>query len=648
NNNNNNNYNNNNYNNKKEKLVKAKYDILFAKSILQKEISTIEKHEYISQLYNDILEGINYFNKLKVRQAYHSIRDVFMKKYCKENNVKKFIENVFVSEILYRYKIIKKVEIIFNLEINETSNDFVNYSIISKRVYKNFVFDYVIDLVDVNGKLCFMKYLYWLSEQNKRNSLECNSKRYSIEFKSNNSFFVDTLSDEKNSERYMSMSSSSSRRKSNCSSCDNGNANGSDNGNDNNSDSNREALNESENKKILNQKKKKKRKEKKKKKNNHILKKESKKKNTSEKCIANKYIDFGHFHLAYEDEDNEVFYFVTKKEFNVFKKIISKNAVEKKIRNDKENPQKGGKRAAREQEFDEEKKDQGDYSNKMNKNGNQNRDPDNSKDGNQDGSRDGGQNDDKNTFVHYDTKASPKVAIPENNDVIGGNEEKSDINTVIYFYINLLIPSNFIYVIATLIESEFFKSWIPFYSFPFKFGISECKTLKERGIVDKIVFTKIAMPWIVRDRYLLMDVWICEDFQFSKGIFLYASNFPKSSENTKNFIFETDSCMEIDMTVHAFISPKNFEETFVKCYVEISPNTNLNEIFISFLTKVFIKSCISHFAKACKNFEFNEEFNNELRKNHLFYDQLRKAAKESRVCTATRETKLKKRKETFQ
>lgn len=209
--------------------------------------------------------------------------------------------------------------------------------------------------------------------------------------------------------------------------------------------------------------------------------------------------------------------------------------------------------------------------------------------------------------------------------------ERSDLNTFIYFYVNLLIPSNFVYVVAAMIESTLFKLWIPFYSFPFKFGISECKTLKQRGMLDKIVYTKIAMPWIIKDRFLLMDVWICEDFKFSKGIFLYASNFPKNSENMTNLVLDTDSCMEIDMAIHAFIAPRTFDQTVVKCYVEISPNINLNEFFISFLTKVFIKSCISHFVNACRNFQSNEEYNSELRKSGLFYDRLRKAAEECKI-----------------
>ncbi|EUT86458.1 hypothetical protein PFAG_02327 [Plasmodium falciparum Santa Lucia] len=128
-----------------------------------------------------------------------------------------------------------------------------------------------------------------------------------------------------------------------------------------------------------------------------------------------------------------------------------------------------------------------------------------------------------------------------------------------------------------------------------------------------------------------MDVWICEDFEYSRGIFLYATNFPRNTEINNNVNFDTDNCIEIDMSIHAFICPKSFDKTNVKCYVEISPNMNFNEFFISFITKVFIKSCITHFIKVCKEFEINEDYNKELQKNIFFYDKLRKAAKEYKI-----------------
>ncbi|ETW36866.1 hypothetical protein PFTANZ_02448 [Plasmodium falciparum Tanzania (2000708)] len=93
-----------------------------------------------------------------------------------------------------------------------------------------------------------------------------------------------------------------------------------------------------------------------------------------------------------------------------------------------------------------------------------------------------------------------------------------------------------------------------------------------------------------------------------------------------NVNFDTDNCIEIDMSIHAFICPKSFDKTNVKCYVEISPNMNFNEFFISFIT-----NCITHFIKVCKEFEINEDYNKELQKNIFFYDKLRKAAKEYKI-----------------
>ncbi|GAW80155.1 hypothetical protein, conserved [Plasmodium gonderi] len=584
-----------------------KYDILFTKHKLLTYIESLKKHVHVSELYNDILGSINYFNKLKVREAYHSLRDIYIKKYAnsKDAKIKKFHENVFVSEIFYRYKIMKKIEHIFNIYVKDTWDDFLNYSVISKRVYRNFIFDYLIDLDDVNGTMPFSKYTNPLSG-NSNEFLSSFTSQISEEYRNDNSDVEEYVSDEK-------CSSYCSKEKVEAS-----------------------GETEQEDELKINHDGVKGKKLKKKK---NTQKRENKRKHTETKRITNKYIDYGHFHLAYDDEDdNEVYYFVTKKEFNLFKQICSRKfgdeqllSMEEKEIDDmfaKHEVEDNSDQFQTAEEDDEEKFEEM-YEEKREM----------TRDMKCKAKREAKKRYTRNKKCKDKSKKSlskSNLTYGDANEVyigLGRNEEKekSDMNTVIYFYVNLLIPSNFIYVIAAMIESTLFKSWIPFYSFPFKFGISECKTVKERGIIDKIVYTRIAMPWIIKDRFLLMDIWICEDFKFSKGIFLYASNFPKSSENMKNLVLDTDGCMEIDMTIHAFISPKSIEQTFVKCYVEISPNINLSEIFISFLTKVFIKSCISHFVNACKNFQFNEEYANELHKSDLFYDRLRKAAEECNI-----------------
>ncbi|SBT33725.1 conserved Plasmodium protein, unknown function [Plasmodium ovale wallikeri] len=554
-------------NNRKENIESDdKHDVLFAQNKLLKDISTIEKHNYISQLYNDILDGINHFNRLKVRQAYHCIRKTFLKKYCSDQMRRKnFLENTFVSEILYRYKIIKKIEVLFNLDVNESQDDMMKYSIILKRVYRNFLFDYIIDLVDVNGKMCLEKYINWLrgGTGEDANRSDHTKGGYSEFVKSHTTVAAYNPDNNEILRKHTLVCDQSMREKE-------GYAESEEEG---------EGVLERKNKKLVIRKKK------------HIMNKESKRKGIYDNFIPNKYIDFRHFHLAYQEEGSEVFYFVAKKELNPFKRgnNNSSSAIWRGLRSEE----------ATEAEESSEGVDETD-------NGNT-------------GERSVGmRSKTKVKKVGTNKYAHNNMRAISGNDISDGKEEKNDISTVIYFYVNLLVPSNFIYVLATMTESTIF-------------GISECKTLKERGMIDKIVYTKIAMPWIIRDRYLLMDLWICEDFEYSKGIFLYASNFPKSSENSKDVPFGTDGCVEIDMTIHAFILPRNWSETVVKCYVEISPNANLNEMFITFLTKVFIKSCISHFAKACKNFEVNEEYKCEIKKNHVFYDHLRAAAEDSNI-----------------
>ncbi|SOV13964.1 conserved Plasmodium protein, unknown function [Plasmodium gaboni] len=561
-------------------IINKKKDILYVKNKLIKDISRIETNLFMSDFYNDICGCINNLNNMKIKKAFFILQDLFIKKYsCNKRKRKLFLRNIFISEILYRYKIIRKTEIIFNMNNETFCDNYMKYSVISKRLYKNYTFDYIIDLIDVNGKICFMKYISCL---NKINHYFKNIKLKSIDIL--NSSFL-----ENNFSSFESVHSMSSQEFSE---------------------------DEKEKKKYIYSKNNRKNKSKNKKK---IKKNKKTKKSHSicDKCISNVYIDFSHFNLAYEDEDNEVFYYVTKKEYTLLKRSSSSHSY-----------------YINKEEMKEEKKKKVVHVEDINiTHINIEHEPikvDHTKYYEEEQYKEINKNKNKKNLL-YTNKKSHSIEQNEHNMSLEKCDEKSDFNTVIYFYVNLLIPSNFIYIIASLIETTLFKSWIPFYSFPFKFGITDCKLLKERGLIDKMVYTKIAMPWIIRDRYLLMDVWICEDFEYSKGIFLYATNFPRNSEINNNVSFDTDNCIEIDMSIHAFICPKCSEQTYVKCYVEISPNMNFNEFFISFITKVFIKSCITHFIKVCKEFEINEEYNKELQKNIFFYDKLRKAAKENKI-----------------
>ncbi|KMZ81355.1 hypothetical protein PVIIG_02782 [Plasmodium vivax India VII] len=578
---------------KTKEKKKEKYDILFAKWRLASYIDPLQQHPHVSELYNDILGSINHLNRLNVREAYHHLRDVYVKKYAiqGEGKKKQFFQNRFVSEILYRYKMMNKIELIFNMHVKDTWDDFWNFSVILKKVYRNFIFDYLIDLVDVNGMLCFSRYMKSPSGSSDEGSASL-TVQTSEEFASDGEAVQAAEGVEdvggaaragKSHEKTLSEGSNGEEEYSRCEKrCSNSRG-------------------------------------------SRARRRESKRKGGAPRCIDNKYIDYGHFHLAYDDEeDNEVFYFVTKKEFNSFKRIYSRKLAEGLLNAEgQEEEDEGGTPPGEEASSDqfqtaEESEEDSEETREV------------KSEAKRRAKRQSTPKENMKKSANQSMRKREDANVESTHSRIE-ERERSDLNTFIYFYVNLLIPSNFVYVVAAMIESTLFRSWIPFYSFPFKFGISECKTLKQRGMLDKIVYTKIAMPWIIKDRFLLMDVWICEDFKFSKGIFLYASNFPKNSENMTNLVLDTDSCMEIDMAIHAFIAPRTFDQTVVKCYVEISPNINLNEFFISFLTKVFIKSCISHFVNACRNFQSNEEYNSELRKSGLFYDRLRKAAEECKI-----------------
>ncbi|KJP89419.1 hypothetical protein AK88_00862 [Plasmodium fragile] len=580
------------------------------------ENKPLQQHPYVSELYNDILESINHLNNLNVREAYHHLRDVYVKKYATEGELKKkkFFENLFVSEILYRYKMMNKIELIFNLNVKDTWDDCLNFSVISKKVYKNFIFDYLIDLVDVNGMLCFSKYTNWPSGISDDISSPL-MVQTSEEFLSDAEGAKDA--------RHAARAGRSLEK------CPANTLSGGSDGEDEEEEEEEEEKYTRCEKSFSNSRD-----------NRHesrrarrARKRKSKRKKAPAKCIENKYIDYGHFHLAYDDDDdNAVFYYVTRKEFNSFKRIYSRKLgvglLREEGQEEKHDEEDQGRTPSGEetssdqfQTAEESEEDSGKESDSRSEPSSQAR---------RRAKRQSASKEKMNKASHERMRKREDFNVESTHSRIE-ERERSDLNTFIYFYVNLLIPSNFVYVIATMIESNLFKSWIPFYSFPFKFGISDCKTLKQRGMLDKIVYTKIAMPWLIKDRFLLVDVWICEDFKFSKGLFLYASNFAKNSENMTNLVVDTDNCMEIDMAIHAFIAPRTFDETVVKCYIEISPNMNVNEFFISFLTKVFIKSCISHFVNACKSFQFNDVYNNEMRKSRLFYDRLRKAAEECKI-----------------
>ncbi|CAD2093168.1 conserved Plasmodium protein, unknown function [Plasmodium vinckei lentum] len=476
-----------------EEKINDEDNIDFDLNNLVKRIDSIKINDGMSEIYNDILEGINNFNLYKIRKSYYCIKNIFLKKYNNDKMIKTFMENELVGEILYRYKIIKKMGIIFNIIVEDPEGYALNYSVISKKKRKKFISDCMIDLIDINGKTHPQKSVIPVNEHidscsNNTNDENKNGANQRPIYEENN--FNDT-------KKY-------------------------------------------ENIALLCE---------------QLLSENSKKKEMTSieegKHIKNRYIDFSHFQLAYEDANNSLHYFITQHEFN---------DIEKK----------------------------------------------------------------PNSFkAHNNNNNSNRLITKDEN-------KQGSINTYMYFYLNLTIPSNFSYVVASITESGVFQLWFPFYTFPLRLGVSECKILKSRRFGDKIVYTRIATPWIMNDRYVLFDTWVCEDLEFSKGIYIYTSSVADNLENI-DLGDDIGKCDEVNITMYGLILPKTQEETEVKYYIEISPNMHASEFIISFLTKVFAKRCISQFFTACKNFETNEEYIDEMQKHSEFYDQLKKVVEECKI-----------------
>ncbi|KEG02974.1 hypothetical protein YYE_01905 [Plasmodium vinckei vinckei] len=407
---------------------------------LVKRIDSIKIDNGMSEIYNDILEGVNYFNLYKIRKSYYCIKNIFLKKYNNDKMIKAFMENECVSEILYRYKIIKKMGIIFNIIIEDPEGYPLNYSVLSKKRRKNFISDYMIDLLDINGKTHPQISLIPINEH----SDSC----------SNN-----TTDENKND-----------------ASCNN--------------------LNDTkhyENITLLFE---------------QLLCENSKKKEMTNieegKYIKNSYIDFNHFQLAYKENNNSIYYFITH---NKIYDIVNQAHLFKTDNNN-----------------------------------------------------------DSNSSITKD------------------ENKQGSTNTYMYFYLNLRVPSNFTYVLAAITESNVFRLWFPFYNFPIRLGVSECKLLKCRGYGDKIIYSRVATPWILSDRYIVFDTWICDDLEFSKGIYIYTTSV---SDNLENIDLGDDisKCLEVNITMYGMILPKSQDETDVKYYIEICPNMRVTEFIISFLTK---------------------------------------------------------------
>ncbi|EUR72327.1 hypothetical protein PFBG_02421 [Plasmodium falciparum 7G8] len=407
-------------------IINKKPEILYVKNKLIKDISRIKKNIFMSDLYNDICVCINNLNNMKVKKAFFMVQDLFIKKYnCNKKKRKLFLRNIFISEILYRYKIIKKTEIIFNMNNEPPCDNYMKYSIISKRLYRNYTFDYIIDLIDVNGKVCFMKYISCL---NKINHYFKNIKLKSIEI-------INSSSLENNYSSFETLNSISSEEF---------------------SDLEKKNKNIYSKNNIKGRSKNQKKKKKKKKKSESMC----------DKCISNVYIDFSHFNLAYEDEDNEVFYYVTKKEYALLRRSSSFSYYIEKEGKKEENKTIKKKTVERVEDINMTHLDvEHDH---IKEDDRKNSEPEQYKKIN------------KNKKNHlYINKKSHSIEQNSQNISLEKCDEKSDFNTVIYFYVNLLIPSNFIYIIASLIEATLFKSWIPFYTFPFKLKKKKKKKKKK-------------------------------------------------------------------------------------------------------------------------------------------------------------------------
>ncbi|KAH8741335.1 hypothetical protein FG386_000242 [Cryptosporidium ryanae] len=203
------------------------------------------------------------------------------------------------------------------------------------------------------------------------------------------------------------------------------------------------------------------------------------------------------------------------------------------------------------------------------------------------------------------------------------------------------IKTNIFNVLSVFYERDLYKEWIPYFSFPVKFGLNSIKEIIHRDRVHIVTAIYIDIPWPFSNREVILEIWVSDEITQNNRIFIHASSIENHGFHPRlktDIPYLMDYSNRANISGGGFVSPVDDCSTCILFMWKIDLLIDPPKFLLNFFLKVFIKACWEKFCKTCIQADGPNSIHRErINNNKELYDFIRERISARKYIEKTKE-----------
>ncbi|POM85111.1 hypothetical protein CmeUKMEL1_15760 [Cryptosporidium meleagridis] len=194
------------------------------------------------------------------------------------------------------------------------------------------------------------------------------------------------------------------------------------------------------------------------------------------------------------------------------------------------------------------------------------------------------------------------------------------------------IKTNILNILSVFYERDLYKDWIPYYTFPIKFGLNSIKEILHKDRIHLVTAIYIDIPWPFSNREIILEIWASNEIIPNNRIFIHASSIEDHGFHPRLKVeipYSLGYSNRANISGGGFVSPHadNLAHLIFKWKIDLLFEPP--KVLLNFFLKNFIKACWDKFSNVCLQVDQPNSLHKErLDTNKDLYDFIRAKLKE--------------------
>lgn len=197
------------------------------------------------------------------------------------------------------------------------------------------------------------------------------------------------------------------------------------------------------------------------------------------------------------------------------------------------------------------------------------------------------------------------------------------------------IKTNILNILSVFYERDLYKEWIPYYSFPIKFGLNSIKEILHRDRIHLVTAIYVDFPWPFSNREIILEIWASNEIIPNNRIFIHASSIDDHGFHPRlkvDIPYYFGYSNRANISGGGFVSPHTDDLTHLVFKWKVDLFFEPPKVLLNFFLKSFIRACWDKFNHVCLQVDQPNSLHKErLKTNKDLYDFIRAQIKQKKT-----------------